>query len=769
MTKPAASLVVPVRDESGNIAPLVAEICSAIDATGIAWELFLVDDGSTDGSWEEITAIEASDARVHGIRLDHGQGKSAALAAGFARCQGDRIVMLDGDGQDDPAEIPRMLDLLAGDSARADLVNGWKTPRLDPWHKTMPSRVFNWLVGLFTGLWLHDHNCGLKAFRSDVIRSLQLSEGMHRFIPVLAAAEGFRIVELPVHHRPRIRGSSKYGVARFFHGLFDLTRVATRVWGRVRPVDLPRRGESRARLRHGIYAILATMALASVLGRIGSVASVDRVGLEKKLVADAVAKAMAAGEAADAEAIRAKIEKDKRLIRPFLSGNDRSRWLTIRALVERGSFTIDDLVVEPGWDTIDAVVHPDASGNLRLYSSKPPLLSVLCAGPYWLLHRLTGWTLGDHPFELGRLLMVVYGLLPLGIFMVFTFRLIDRIGTSDWGRLWAAGLAAGGTLLNTFAVVLTNHVPAAACTAASAWFVHRIAVDGLRSQAGFAAAGFAAALAAAFELPALAWLAAVLVLLATCDLRRTFTAALPAALLVAAAALSTNWLAHGTIAPPYAHRAAAVRPLPPGVVLRDGESWNPDNWYDYSLRLSNGKLLTSYWRAPQGVDRGEPSAATYAWHALVGHHGIFSLTPAWLLAIPGIAMLAASAGRRRVSPGPRGGQRTVDGGILGQERLAWAIAAVSLVVVAFYLSRPPLDRNYGGTSSGFRWAFWLAPLWVAATVPVADRLAGGRTGRAFALALLGLSVVSVAFPTWSPWTTPWLQQWLTHAGWLGGP
>jgi glycosyltransferase involved in cell wall biosynthesis len=134
MTKPAASLVVPVRDESGNIAPLVAEICSAIDATGIAWELFLVDDGSTDGSWEEITAIEASDARVHGIRLDHGQGKSAALAAGFARCQGDRIVMLDGDGQDDPAEIPRMLDLLAGDSARADLVNGWKTPRLDPWH-----------------------------------------------------------------------------------------------------------------------------------------------------------------------------------------------------------------------------------------------------------------------------------------------------------------------------------------------------------------------------------------------------------------------------------------------------------------------------------------------------------------------------------------------------------------------------------------------------------------------------------------------------------
>ena len=767
MTTPVVSLVVPVRDEAGNIAPLVAEIRTSLDTAGLAWELFLVDDGSTDGSWAEIEGLAAADPRTRGIRLKHGQGKSAALAAGFAGCRADRIVMLDGDGQDDPAEIPRMLALLGG--GRADFVNGWKTPRLDPWHKTMPSRVFNWLVGLMTGLWLHDHNCGLKAFRRDVIQRLDLTEGMHRFLPVLAAAEGFRIVEVPVHHRPRTLGNSKYGIARFFHGLFDLTRVAARVWGKVRPLAVPRRGESRSRLRHGVYAILATMALASVLGRIGAVASVDRIGLEKKLVADAVAKAQAAGEEPDAGAIRAVIEKEKRLIRPFLSGNDRSRWLTIRALVERGTFAIDDLVVEPGWDTIDAVVHPDATGSLRLYSSKPPLLSVLCAGPYWLLHRLTGWTLGDHPFEMGRALMVLYGLTPLAIFMLFTFRLIDRIGTSDWGRLWAAGLAAGGTLLTTFAVVLTNHIPAAACTAASAWLAHRIAVDGLRSHTGFAAAGATAALAAAFELPALAWLAAMLAVLASCDLRRTLTVALPAALLVAAAAFSTNWIAHGTISPPYAHRAAAAQPLPAGVTLRDGESWNPDNWYDYSLRLSNGKLLTSYWNKPQGVDRGEPSAATYAWHALVGHHGIFSLTPAWLLAIPGIAMLATSAGRRRAGGRFRGSQEAVEAASAGQQRLAWAIALVSAVVVAFYLSRPQLDRNYGGTSSGFRWAFWLAPLWVMAAVPAADRLAGSRAGRVLALALLGLSVVSVAFPTWSPWTTPWIQQWLTHAGWIGGP
>ena len=130
-------------------------------------------------------------------------------------------------------------------------------------------------------------------------------------------------------------------------------------------------------------------------------------------------------------------------------------------------------------------------------------------------------------------------------------------------------------------------------------------------------------------------------------------------------------------------------------------------------------------------------------------------------------MLATAAGRRRPAPQRRDGPQAADAGVAGQQRLAWAIAVVSLVVMAFYLSRPQLDRNYGGTSSGFRWAFWLAPLWVMATVPAADRLANGRAGRIVALALLGLSVVSVAFPTWSPWTTPWIQQWLTHGGWIG--
>jgi hypothetical protein len=393
-------------------------------------------------------------------------------------------------------------------------------------------------------------------------------------------------------------------------------------------------------------------------------------------------------------------------------------------------------------------VHPDAAGRLHLYSSKPPLLSVLCAGPYWLLHRVTGWTLGDHPFEVGRLLMVVYGLVPLAIVLGFTFRVVDAWGSSDFGRIWSAGVAACGTLLTTFAVVLTNHLPAAAAAAASLWLVHEIRCRGARSWWTFAAAGFATAFVPACELPGLAWLVAVLVITARCDPARTLTATLPAAALVIGAALAANHLAHGTVMPAYAHRAGAV--AAPVEDRAGGESWNPDNWYDYAIRLPDGRLLQSYWRAPRGVDRGEPARITYAWHVIAGHHGILSLTPAWLLVIPGLALLAA---RRRH----------------GAADLAAAIAGVSVVVIVFYILRPQPDRNYGGMTSGFRWVFWLAPLWVAATVPAADVLGRSRAGRIAACVLLGLSVVSVAYPTWNPWTSPWIEQWMIHAGWPPAP
>jgi hypothetical protein len=746
MRSPDVSLVVPVRDETGNIGPLIEEIRGSLDSAGLSWELFVVDDGSSDGSWGEIVEAAAADDRVQGVRHDRGQGKSAALMTGFRRCRGRHVVMLDGDGQDNPAEIPRMIRLL-DETPDVGLVNGWKTPRLDPWHKTLPSRIFNLLVGWVTGLHLHDHNCGLKAIRGDVARGLHLATDMHRFITTFVTLEGHRVVEVPVRHRPRIRGVSKYGMSRFFRGLADLGRVAALT---TTVPETAAADDSRNRLRQGVAWILAAVALGGVAGRIGSVASVDRMALENRLVEEAVEREAADGGPVDRAAIRDRVIRGRRLVRPFLSGNDRSRWLTVRALVERGTFAIEDLVVEPGWDTIDAVVHPDATGRLHLYSSKPPLLSVLGAGPYWLLNRMTGWTLADRPFEAGRMLLLVLGLAPLAVTLSFAFRTIEAVGSSDWGRIWAMALAACGTFLGTFAVVFTNHLPAAAAAAASLWLVFSIRCRGERSWWTFAAAGFASALLAAFELPGLAWLGAAAVILGRSDLRRTLAATAPAAALVAAAALGTNYMAHGTMSPPYAHRAGSVAAARAPATE---ESWNPDNWYDYAIRLPNGRMLESYWRSPKGIDRGEPSRLTYAWNALVGHHGVVSLTPAWLLVVPGLALLAV---RRR---------RDAD----GEADIARAIAVVSVVVIVFYVLRPQPDRNYGGTTSGFRWLFWMAPLWVMATVPAADVLGRSRAGRILAALLLGMSVLSAAYPTWNPWTSPWIEQALRHAGWMSSP
>jgi glycosyltransferase involved in cell wall biosynthesis len=217
------SIVIPVLNEADSLLELHGQIDSACSANGIDAEIVFVDDGSTDGSWRVISEIAQRDPRVSGIRFRRNFGKAAALTAGLRSISGDLVLTMDADLQDDPAEIPRLLAKL---DEGYDVVNGWKERRLDPWHKVYPSKVFNGLVGLLTGLKLHDHNCGLKLFRSEVASEIRLYGEMHRFIPVLAHARGFRVTELPVHHRPRQHGVSKYGVKRFLRGFLDLLTIA---------------------------------------------------------------------------------------------------------------------------------------------------------------------------------------------------------------------------------------------------------------------------------------------------------------------------------------------------------------------------------------------------------------------------------------------------------------------------------------------------------------------------------------------------------------
>ncbi len=226
------SVVIPVLNEADSLRLLYTEIAEVASRENLDLEVLLIDDGSTDGSWKTIQTLAAGDRRVHGLRFRRNFGKAAALSAGFHAARGDIILTLDADLQDDPAELPRFLAALegpdptdCGGDGALDVVSGWKRVRHDPWHKVWPSRVFNWLVSRVTGVRLHDHNCGMKCYRAEVFREVRLYGELHRFIPVLAAARGFRVGEIVINHRPRRFGQSKYGVWRFVKGFLDLLTV----------------------------------------------------------------------------------------------------------------------------------------------------------------------------------------------------------------------------------------------------------------------------------------------------------------------------------------------------------------------------------------------------------------------------------------------------------------------------------------------------------------------------------------------------------------
>jgi glycosyltransferase involved in cell wall biosynthesis len=216
------SVVVPVFNEAESLPLLYQELLDVAREHGYEWDMVFVDDGSTDGSWDVIERLAGDDPAVQGIRFRRNFGKAAALSAGFAAARGELVFTMDADLQDDPREIPRFL---AEIEKGHDVVSGWKQVRHDPWHKVGPSRVFNWLVGVMTGVRLHDHNCGFKCYRREIFDEVRLYGELHRFVPVLAAARGWNVGEIPINHRARKFGASKYGVRRFVKGFLDLLTV----------------------------------------------------------------------------------------------------------------------------------------------------------------------------------------------------------------------------------------------------------------------------------------------------------------------------------------------------------------------------------------------------------------------------------------------------------------------------------------------------------------------------------------------------------------
>jgi dolichol-phosphate mannosyltransferase len=229
------SVVVPVRDEERTVEPLYDELAGALGELDEPWEVVYVDDGSRDGTHAALVRLHESTTNVRVVRLRRNAGKAAALDAGFAVVEGDVVVTMDGDLQDDPAEIPRLLATL---DDGYDLVSGWKAHRNDPFARRVLSRVFNTVTGWLSGVRLHDMNCGLKAMRVEVARNLDLYGELHRFVPVLADDLGFRVTELAVNHRPREHGHSRYGVERYTRGFLDLLTVSFMSRYRHRPLHL---------------------------------------------------------------------------------------------------------------------------------------------------------------------------------------------------------------------------------------------------------------------------------------------------------------------------------------------------------------------------------------------------------------------------------------------------------------------------------------------------------------------------------------------------
>lgn len=550
--------------------------------------------------------------------------------------------------------------------------------------------------------------------------------------------------------------------------------------------DARESGSISSSLRWGVYALLIALAAGSMIGRILRVSN----GSTKNPS-------------------------------PFLSANDRSRWCTIRALADHGTYAIDDIIFDgegnrvPGWHTIDLVKHRGWDGKEHYYSSKPTLLPTLLAGEYWLIKTLTGATLETRLFYVARIMLILTNALPLVLGLVLLARLVERYGTTDAGRIFVMASACGGTFLTTFAITLNNHLIAAVSLIATLTAAMPIWMEGRKEWRYFIFAGLGSGFTAANELPALAFFAAIAVGLLLRSPLRTLAGFAPPALLVAAAAVGTNYLAHGDWRPPYAHRGdgplVAAFPIPNAIkqgsnlksqiltteavatlksqgihlsprtsveathvhgrwVFFDAQnqmryaatspgvhrnSWHTevahfsspylelhawDNWYEFE---------GSYWSSGNlsSVDNGEPSILVYAFNCLIGHHGIFSLTPIWLLSVAGTILWLRSPNRSLAG-------------------FALMTAALTVIVLLFYYTRPQIDRNYSGFSCCLRWLLWLVPLWLLIMIPAADKLAGCRWGWMIGIVLLTVSALSASYATLNPWVHPWIFDYWTYLGWI---
>jgi hypothetical protein len=434
-------------------------------------------------------------------------------------------------------------------------------------------------------------------------------------------------------------------------------------------------------------------------------------------------------------------------------GNDRSRWATVRALVDNGTYVIGQrdengidtgIMTEQGWNTNDKVMDPESK---LFYSSKPPLLPTMLAGEYWVIKKLTGWSITADRHQVQRTILITFNCVPIAVMIWLIAWMAERLGATDWGRLYVVAAAGFATFVTTFAVVLNNHTVAAWAVAAAVAAALRTGALGPTTTLAngvieptppgpwwaFAGSGLAAGFAACTELPATAFAVGLGLLLLRRAPRHTLLAFVPAAAVSVIGLFATNYAAMGRL------------------TLAYSEFGGP--WYNYPgsvwANIKPGEI--------DGAGKFE-TKWDYALHTLVGHHGLFSLTPIFLFTLIGI--VTAILPKRK--PSTESGLSTAARFEL--RTFAALTAVVSVIVIAFYLWK---TSNYGGRTGGPRWFFWLTPLLLISMLPAVDWLTRSRAGRIIACVLLAISAASAAYPAAKPWTThPWFYEWMKYMGWI---
>ena len=490
-----------------------------------------------------------------------------------------------------------------------------------------------------------------------------------------------------------------------------------------------------ADLRRTAYLLLAAAALGIATAKVVGAENVFEPSRYKPLPGSF-------GEGRDAAIVPERVwPKTRPEPTPMFSSNDRSRWATIRALVDDGTYVVGKrenhtrptgyadagIIFEPDYQSLDKVMNP-ATGEF--YSSKPPLMPTVLAAEYWLLKKTLGWSIVRDRWNVMCTIILTVNVLPFAAYLLLLARLIETHGKTDFGKLLAFTTACLGTYLVTFAGTLNNHTPAAFCVV---FAIYPLMRSPLPAPSSALVSGFFAGLAMALELPAAAFVAGLFVPLLLVKPRHAALFALGAAVPVAAL-IACNVAAMGTWKPAY------------------GEFGGP--WYNYP-GSHWAKLGTP---AAKGLDFADESKLVYAFHLLFGHHGWFSLTPVWFLGAAGLWKLTKES---RPDANAVLGRGTF-AGPLWTPRLLGAISlAVSVVVFAFYAWK---TNNYGGSTSGPRWLFWLTPLWVLGAMRAGDSL--GKRGQIPAAVLLGFSAMSAFYPAWNPWRSPWILQWFELQGWV---